>query len=159
MTGGEGQSVIQASLEAVLRDPQGGLPADDQGAHCVFAVREGPTVFYVSEGNIRRRLWEHLGVHGQWSSLLGNVIINNLPHSLQWVVDMWTLEECTPWLRAGEPVTPATAKAALIRQLQPCLNRVEDNPNPTPLPPVYEHSIGHNPAQAERLQTFGLVHE
>jgi hypothetical protein len=93
--------VVQASLEAVLRDPRGGLPPDDQGAHCVFAVHDGSIVLYVSEGNIRRRLWEHLGVHGEWSSLLGNLIINNLPRSLQWVVDMWTLHECRPWLRAG----------------------------------------------------------
>jgi hypothetical protein len=87
---------------------------------------------------------------------IGNMIKDNLPDSLKWVMEMYTLVECVPvvqicmqswysWYRKEiEPLNVLlrdllinTAEQAMIEHYRPCLN-VMGNRKPSPLPDRYE---------------------
>jgi hypothetical protein len=150
--------MITATLGEVLRHPGKMLYPADNGVGCVFGLREGSLMFYISQGDPRRRLLEHLGAHGQWSSQIGNLVINNSPASLEWLVDMWSLEECRPFLLEDEILTPEAARFALIRYYLPCLN-FANNPNAHPLPSKYRASLAHSPNGRHLLELLASDNE
>lgn len=106
---------------------------DTTGAHCIYVVRDGDTVFYVGQSaSIIQRLWGHMGneIHGGWASFghrasdLGRLIRANLPQSRDWIIDLLTLKECKDYTVFNVPaLTVDMAEVALINILHPCLNR------------------------------------
>jgi len=105
----------------------------------VYVIRDGETVFYVgrtSQG-ISYRVGEHLGLWGRTPgapSEVGRLILENMPESGSWQVDLMTRRDChDEYLRDPDA---STAERAMIRKLRPCLNR-QSNPNPSRLPDCY----------------------
>lgn len=117
--------------------------------YSLYVVREGETVFYVgkSKRSVYTRLLEHIGIgrHGSITPL-GRLILDNLPTSKTWHIDLTTLEE------TGEQYL-GWAEEILIRKLRPCLNAAS-NPNPSPLPEKYRSDRGAAASRAMR-KAFG----
>jgi len=106
----------------------------DLEPHDVYVVQDGDVVFYVgmTGKGIVHRMYQHLG----WSNSrqpLGHFIYANLPQSRDWIIYLYTKEEC------GKK-TARLAEASLIRSLHPCLNRML-SVKPTPLPDRYKQAI------------------
>lgn len=134
--------MISTTVKTLLNDTTGKIVSHDK-RHCVFVVREEATIFGVGQGEPRRRLLEHLGIQGQWPSQLGKLILNNLPLSMMWSVEIWDVAECEPLASTDKPLDEETARAALVAYYRPSLN-IAHNPDPTPLPENYKLSLIRN---------------
>lgn len=116
---------------------------NDEG-FCLYVMRNGQgTVLYVgiSTANIWLRWFGH-GGHMTWDgkviygeSSIGAKIENHLPDSLNWKIQLWTLQDCLEFCGL-EPLNPRfkmtggeykdavrSIEASMIRKLSPALNR------------------------------------
>jgi hypothetical protein len=103
----------------------------------LYLIRDSDVVFYVGKTGqyVIDRLLGHLG-KGAWSwaegpSYLGRLVLDNLPESRDWQVDLRTIAECEPLVKEVFPSLknftlsssdPGLAERALIRHYCPCLN-------------------------------------
>jgi hypothetical protein len=118
--------------------------------HYIYVLRDGATVLYVGQTKrgIPNRILEHCG-EGSIPNLsdLGRLILENMPESHHWQVEMLTLEDC------GQPSTGPLnvllngAEQETIRRYRPCLNTA-NNSESTPLPPRYQRIEDHHHWQA-----------
>jgi hypothetical protein len=111
--------------------------------HTIYLVRDGETVFYI--GQSRRdtvtRFHEHL--HGP--SRLGELILANMPAADAWMIELYTLADCRPFVQqkslfpqqewehfdldaGGKSNDSTTASCA----------KPDFNPEPRPLPDRYQ---------------------
>lgn len=129
--------------------------AQEPEDHYLYIYRDGEAVFYVGRSiNPLERLLQHLGREKPYfPDAVGMVIWDNLPASLAWSVDLYTLVECVPYVAqhklaalsafqrelAQAPYSKqsvAIAEDALIRAYQPYLN-VQGRTYHNPLPDRY----------------------
>lgn len=115
---------------------------EDNEGYCLYVVRNNlDDVLYVgvSDVDVWGR-WFGWGGHMMWDggviygeSVVGTKIENNLPDSLSWKIQLWTLKDCIDFL--GKSIPPHNARTVksieplMIRRLSPALN-VTYNYNP-----------------------------
>ena len=119
--------------------------------HYVYLYRDDDTVFYVGQSrHPLRRFYQHMGKYrGSYSDSVGDFIIENQPESLNWQIEIYTLEECRPFMACsdgyyegciGNPILFGeivnAAEVAFIELFRPCFNRIH-NLKPTSLPVKY----------------------
>ena len=109
--------------------------APDEGYCTVYVARDGATVLYVGKATagIRER-WAggrspHVIVNGfgwQGYSTIGSLIVEHLPESRDWQIDLYTAEECQEIVLRHFPycnhVSTNYAELALIQELRPLFN-------------------------------------
>jgi hypothetical protein len=111
----------------------------------IYLVRDDNFIFFVGvlERSILDHVLEHCGLRdgGPAADRLGKLILENLPSSNGWDVDLLSLEDCEPIVREVRPmikrVDAAQALFCLTILYRPCLV-VKDNPNPVYLPERYK---------------------
>ncbi len=107
--------------------------ADDD--YELYVMKNGVgSVLYV--GISRRSIWERwfgFGGHLLWAdqiiqgnSVVGQKIVDHLPDSLQWKIQLWTLDDCVRYCKDEYPI-PATPNIGfvepfMINKLSPILN-------------------------------------
>jgi len=92
----ENSTVLDASLKEVLRGDVDMLV----NRHYLYLVRNETVVFYVGQSSQPiNRLKEHLGLRRFEESNLGLLIFCNLPESLSWRMQLFTLLGCGDFLR------------------------------------------------------------
>lgn len=67
--------------------------------HCVYVYRDKDTYLYIGRSvHPCERLREHLGETTSYplSDSVGDIIIDNMPESLHWTVEIWALQELRP---------------------------------------------------------------
>jgi hypothetical protein len=146
--------MIQTTIGELLD----GAEFDTRG-HRVYLVRDADVVFYIgkSDAGILGRLGEHLG-RGGWRrgspSLLGQLILDNLPASRTWQVELFTVPDCRdaiqkhfPYLKFPERWDSDMAEQALIWEHRPCLNTAH-NYDGQKLPERYQNKEDEEAARA-----------
>jgi hypothetical protein len=113
----------------------------------IYVVRDGDSVFYVgkSDDDCFSRLRTHLGhdFRGQRSvSMLGEVIVRNLPESRHWTVELYTNEDTKrvvpKQMYEGFFQWPTDyAEMAMIQTLKPYLNVKLNSRNRREIPTRY----------------------
>lgn len=130
--------------------------------YSLYLVRDVEFIIYVGQTTmgVARRLQLHLE-GGGWPpepSNLGQLILDNVPDSHAWTVNVWELHECDPLVsqhlpriasigarfdRFGSRLSGKSdldlAELALMREYKPALNGT-GNPFKRPLPPKYRRS-------------------
>ncbi len=107
---------------------------EDNG-YCLYVVKNGlDDILYIgiSDVDVWGR-WFGWGGHMMWDgnviygeSAVGTKIENNLPDSLSWKIQLWTLNDCVDFL--GKAIPPHNARTVksieplMIRRLSPALN-------------------------------------
>lgn len=73
--------------------------------HCLYLYRDEDVIFYVGRSTKPLdRMLEHMGLVGRsTASQLGNVILDNLPISSSWKLDLYTLADCTYLVESYQP--------------------------------------------------------
>ena len=131
--------MLTITVGDVLNDK---LPDSGWGKFRIYVFRDQDFVLYVgkTEQNIIDRIEEHLGLSHREESHVGQLVADNLPHSLEWCIDLMTLDDCDVFVQHHFAVDHnkdvRLAEQALIREYSPPLNR-ESNPNARPLPRKY----------------------
>jgi len=127
----------------------------DTSEHHLYVYRDGDTVFYVGQsGSPADRLMEHLGKDRPWvPDRVGTVILENMPQSNQWQIEMYTLRDCIEFMRTQAVLNFYVehldnllfrrelindAEDAMIGQLKPCLNIIKNTRNRARLPEKYQ---------------------
>lgn len=143
------------TIEQVYR----GEGFDPDHRYRVYVIRDGEVNFYVGQSQDPYwRLWEHLG-RGDRGILslspVGELIRRHLPTSWSWSMDLYTLEDCLPFVqqyKAGEfawykqyledilveKFIVDTAESALIVACRPYLNVSRNMRERRPLPEKYQ---------------------
>jgi hypothetical protein len=128
----------------------------DTGEHYLYLYRDGDAIFYVGKSvQPLERLLQHLGRALPYApDTVGQVILENMPASLSWLIDLYTLSDCRETVRAQMPGTVVgfqhllaqgslrneamtVAEEALIRQHRPHLNQQNATQYDNPLPDRY----------------------
>jgi len=74
----------------------------DYAGHFIYLYRDGDVIFYVGRSSDPiNRLQQHMGLdhtypNSSYPSNLGRVIQDNLPESVEWTLEVYTLEDCVP---------------------------------------------------------------
>jgi hypothetical protein len=131
--------ITRTIREALEAEDEDGMAASQH----LYIFRDGDLVFYVGRSaQPFERLQQHLGQSETWVTppdMLGKLILNNLPESLDWNMDVITLKEIQE-VYASKKVSfiPSIeiAEGEMIAHCKPCLNHTE-NRRPTPLPDRY----------------------
>ena len=108
---------------------------------CVYVVRDKDKNLYVGKtrNSITTRINQHCATYTspKEASLLGKIINRNIPESYDWVVDVYTLEECLVAIQEKYPhvekVDHDEAELGMILIIKPTLNIMNNNRR-TPLP-------------------------
>lgn len=112
-----------------------GVKAED---YRIYILRDTETVFYVGQSiNPFGRLQEHLGLTSVAPSLISEFIRENAPASGVWLIEPYTLEECSEIVGKCRDVDDT--EEALINLYHPYFN-IAANPDPAPLPTHYTSS-------------------
>jgi hypothetical protein len=133
------------TVSDVLNDT---LPDSGWGKFRIYVFRDQDFVLYVgkTEQNIIDRIEEHLGLSHREESHVGQLVSDNLPHSLDWYIDLMTLADCDLFVQRHFAVSHNAdvrlAEQAMIREYSPPLNR-ESNPNAHLLPHKYSKQKNH----------------
>jgi hypothetical protein len=143
-------------LTLTLKETLKGLV--DTNDHLLYMYKDEALVFYFGCSVYPLdRLQEHLG-QGKFRhrpTPLGVLILSNLPGSLSWSMEMFTLHECVPFVAKYRPEdfewyrqqrerglildAAEIAEEALIEYYHPCLNIVNNSFGPI-LPEKYHKS-------------------
>lgn len=123
-------------IQTTIGDLLDGVELETRG-HRIYLVRDNDVVFYVgkSDVGVLGRLSDHLG-RGDWRpgspSILGELILDNLPESRAWQVELFTVLDCEDAIQRYFPHTSFKgtwylyasddAEKALIWDHRPCLN-------------------------------------
>ncbi len=98
--------------------------------YSIYCFRDGDFILYVgkTKRHIVERLWEHVGFAGQ--TQMTSLIEDNLPESLGWEIDLFTVLECIPLINKHLKVKRIInecdfdlAEEAMIRESHPAVNR------------------------------------
>jgi hypothetical protein len=90
--------MIQTNINTALAGNVG-----DAAYHVIYLYRDGDTVLYVGRSaDPLQRLTEHLGLTGI-ASRLGDTITDNMPASLEWTLELYTLADCLPLVEQYRP--------------------------------------------------------
>lgn len=113
----------------------------------IYIYHDGEVYFYIGiSEQPYMRLQQHLGkgVYTPYPSAVGELIIHNKPHSLQWFMDVYTLQEIAPDIDS-ELLSPVFCRGIaerieheLIKRHHPCLN-IMKNTKAIPLPEKYRY--------------------
>ncbi len=113
----------------------------------IYLYRDGEVIFYIGKSvQPFERLQEHLG-QGEdkrcqsFPDQVGKLILNNQPVSLEWRVEIMSLEEIHAKQESSIKIGIDDMEKELIMHFKPCLNDMY-NRNPTPLPLHYRKSSG-----------------
>lgn len=128
----------------------------DTGEHYLYIYRDGDTILYVGKSvQPLERLLQHLGRALPYTpDNVGRVIQENMPESLTWSVDLYTLSDCQEVVKIHKPGTFVAfqrylaqetfrkeammiAEEALIRHHRPYLNQQNATWYDHPLPDRY----------------------
>ena len=141
--------------QAIIGEILDGTIRRESPHYHLYLVRDGEVVFYIGQASsIYDRLETHLGI-GDWgkqASRLGRLVSGNLPESRDWVIELYSLEDCEQ-LTIGHMVDIGVvwfneelyynagggvdfAEQSLIALHHPCLNTTY-NPDPNLLPERY----------------------
>jgi hypothetical protein len=133
----EGKMMIKITIRAAFEE------FFDTAEHYLYLYRDGTTVFYVGKSfSPLDRLMEHLALYGRsLGSRLGDVINDNFPASLDWTMEMFTLQDCESIVKAHQfssypfyqrclmqqspierDMAIKIAEESLIDHYKPCLN-------------------------------------
>ncbi len=126
------------------------------GEHYLYLYRDGDTIFYVGRSvQPLERLLQHLGRALPYApDAVGLVIQENMPESLRWTIDLYTLSDCQEAVKAYQPESVTAfgrylaqgamrkeammiAEEALIWQCRPHLNQQNATWYSNPLPDRY----------------------
>jgi hypothetical protein len=117
-----------------------------QALGCViYLIRDGETIFYIGQSvSPLDRLQGHLGQDWhQQVSAVGRCIQKNAPDSDQWTIELYTLQDCGPFVQKHyecfgglRMYDVSIAEQSMIQLFCPCLND-RHNPHPAPLPGQY----------------------
>ncbi len=118
--------------------------ADKGNEQCLYTYREGNIVFYVGRScQPFERLRQHMGMEersGFTADHIGQLIIDNEPESLDWIVDIGAIQELLPnhceKENANHQALAEWLEKEAIWELGPCMNRM-GNKNRKPLPEKY----------------------
>lgn len=144
------QLTIKEALEGIY----------DTADHYLYLYRDKDVIFYVGRSdNPIERLQQHVGRRGpNLISFLGDLLLDNLPASLSWTIELYTLRDCAPLVETHCPGlyqtyceqienpsvynvpskhTAPIAEDALIAHYSPCLNDKSDARKSNPLPARY----------------------
>jgi hypothetical protein len=74
--------------------------AYNTSGYYIYLYRDGETVFYVGRSQSPLdRLMQHLALDDRgYGSSLGDIILDNLPESWEWTIELYTLAECLPFI-------------------------------------------------------------
>lgn len=131
----------------------------DVSGHYIYLYRDQEVVFYVGRSYYPlNRLLQHMALDGtSLGDITGDTISDNLPASLHWTMELYTLEECKEAVQTHykgsyhwyckhiqamdtslAPPTDLICKAeqAMIEKYNPCLNAI-GNRTPSTLPDRY----------------------
>jgi len=103
----------------------------------LYMVRDGETLLYIgiSKANIANR-W--LGYRGHvyrnhngeltGTSTIGQVVADNMPESLTWTMELWTVNDCIAYLDDKTPKSREleSLERSLIQELTPLFNTVHN---------------------------------
>ncbi len=130
-------------IVTTLRDAMEMLdPESDEGEQYIYFYHEGKTIFYIGKSRQPfERLQEHLGQgddkrSSPFPDLIGRLILDNRPCSLEWSVTIMSLSELYVAMKLSMELNIDTIEMRLIAHYKPCLNRI-CNRHPTPLPERY----------------------
>ena len=121
--------------------------------HRIYLIRDGALPLYVSKTEIgpTNHILSHL-----FSDEMGRVITNNLPESKIWQVDMFTVDDCRPYILKHKTeylyYKIDQAEQAMICEYGPCLNVLfnQYTPNHKHLPDKYKkHKIAKHGVKLE----------
>lgn len=125
--------------------------------HYIYLFRDGEEIFYVGRSySPITRLIQHIGDDRPWiPDAIGNLILNNKPLSLNWEMELYTLEDCLPFI--SEAYLPyyqrylgnilikneliQTAEDEMIFHFQPYLNVIGNSQNKKILPEKYQKTL------------------
>lgn len=89
-------------LSITLQDLLQGREDHQTQDHFLYSIRDGETLFYIGQtkNDPKERLFTHIFAHRnrRKQSNVGVFILQNLPTSLNWVIDLYTLKDCEPIL-------------------------------------------------------------
>ena len=101
----------------------------------LYLFRDETVVFYVGQSELAfARVWRHLHDGFKGRSLVGKFIRVNWPHSMNFMLELYTAQEPA---FADLHHDRTAAETRLIEQLHPCFNATL-NSTPTPLPAIYK---------------------
>jgi hypothetical protein len=134
--------MITITIRELCQWDRDGEAPEFVGPYSIYRFRDGDFILYVgkTERNIAERLWEHIGLGGQ--TQLTPLIEDNIPESLDWQVDLYTVTDCFPFIKeylaakVMEEWDVALAEKALIMHSSPAINSTL-NYHPTELPERY----------------------
>lgn len=125
--------------EAINPDIELLISVEDKGEY-VYLYKHGNIVFYVGKSvHPFQRLLEHLGKYERWLSpcdAIGQLITDNFPESLQWIVEIKSLAEIHAEQKSSIKISLADMEQALITSLCPCMNGLGKRGS-NPLPDKY----------------------
>ena len=154
--------MIQTTILAMLQRRVKGYEG-----HYLYIVREGETIFYIGQSLTPvSRMLEHVyGSRGHGPSHLGDFIRLFAEYADNWQVELLTLDDCKPYIdqygtfcrgeedaekywelshthnglrdKYWQQYAINSAEGALIQHYRPCIN-IAGNPNPSPLPELYQ---------------------
>lgn len=110
-------------------DRDGGAPEFAE-PYSIYRFRDGDFVLYVGKTNreILERLYEHIGIEGQ--TQMTTLIEDNLPESLNWEIDLFTVQECIPLIKKHlkleliQEWNYDLAEKAMICESRPAVNSI-----------------------------------
>jgi len=128
---------------------------------CLYVYRDEDTIFYVGRSiHPYTRLLEHLGKGARlpWPDRVGQIILDNMPESLNWTMEIWELKELITAKEyeqiAMHDVFIQTCEEELIYRLGPCLNAIV-NKNGSHLPERYnKRPIANEGVKLNRKKTL-----
>lgn len=129
-------------IQATVRDfARGKLDAINYEGHFIYIIRDREHVLYVGRSvDTVRRLYEHISPTSRIASdEIGDLIWENRPASLSWQIELLTISDCMPFVKAQYPLwklddcSMDMAEKVMIRLYHPSINK-SNNPNPNPLP-------------------------
>lgn len=107
--------------------------AERTEGQCLYLYRDEDTIFYV--GRSIHPL-ERLKQHVLRTDAIGSLILDNMPESFLWTMEIWTVQELRPDVHMDIPlqdIYAASLEMDFIAEKNPCLNalnRTSSNPLP-----------------------------
>lgn len=134
--------MITITIRDLCRWDRDGQVPEFAELYSIYRFRDGDFILYVGKTlrNIAERLYEHIGLDGQ--TQLTKLIEDNLPESLDWQIDLFTVHDCIPLIREHprpKIINEADidlAERAMILHSRPAINSMV-NSHPAELPEKY----------------------
>ena len=110
---------------------------DKEEFHEMYIIKQENNTLYVgiSSRDVWERWFSQWGGHirrngwGEYfhTSEIGRAVIQNMPESDNWIVELWTLEDCRKFFHS--PLLPlGRAETEMIKHLHPVHNSMKNSP-------------------------------